>query len=118
MHFLNIKNILIILSSLLIVSILITIFNYFDFISNHVLNVLEFILLIITFFIGGFLTGENSPKKGWLEGFKFSLVFIILFIFLNIFIYHNLKISTFLYYLILIISSIFGSMIGIFVKKS
>lgn len=117
MNFFNIKNILTTFVLLVIICTILTVFNFFDFTSSSFLSAFEFILVTIIFFIGGFLTGQNSSKKGWLEGLKFSLLFIILFIFLNVFIYHSFKISVILYYLILIISTIFGSMIGIYVKK-
>ena len=75
-----------------------------------------FNIIIISFFISGFILGKKTINKGYLEGIKLSIITIIIMIILSI-ILHSFKISNILYYLITSISIIFGSMIGITKKK-
>lgn len=113
MKFLNLKSILTTLGIIFISLFILTILSYFDLINDSTFNIFQIMFLIISFFIGGFLTGRNTDTKGWLEGLKFGMFFVIIFLILNLIIFKDFKISSIIYYLILIISSSFGSMIGI-----
>ena len=58
--------------------------------------------------------GKKSSKKGWLEGLKLSLVFTVLLILFNILGLRNkIELKNILYYVIIIVSCIFGGMLGI-----
>ena len=60
------------------------------------------------------IMGKNSSKKGWLEGLKLGLmVCLLLFLFNILGLQNSIKLSAFLFYSILTITSIVGSMIGI-----
>lgn len=93
------------------------ILNYYDMISRSTLAIFKIILIILSFFIGGFIMGKSSLKKGWFEGLKIGGVMIILLIIINILFLHSFHLKYLLYYLILISSSILGSIIGINKKK-
>ena len=110
------KNILIMTSIFLILTLLVTLLSYFDLISDKLLSIFEIIIMIVTLFTGGFLTGMNSSNKGWLEGIKIGLIFIILFIIINILFIKFFQFKNILYYLILLVTSCFGGMIGILKK--
>ena len=111
-------SILYIVLFLLILTFILTLFSYFNIISDKVVSIFKIIIPIISLFIGGFFIGKKSSKKGWLEGLKLSLVFlIILVIFEYLALDQSFNIKNLLYYLILSISTIFGSMIGISKKK-
>lgn len=93
---------------------LITLLNYFNIIGSKTMAILEIIILGLSFFVGGLIIGKRSNKKGWLEGIKLSaisLIIILLFNYLGL--NHNFEIKDLLFYLILIISTMFGSMVGI-----
>lgn len=91
-----------------------TLFNYINLFGNTFINVLKVIIPIISLFVGGFVIGKRTGKKGWLEGIKLSLIFLA---FLTIFNYIALDFSmspkTLIYYIILVIATTFGSMIGV-----
>lgn len=103
-----------IIGGLLILTFLMTILNYWNIFSSGIVSILKIIIPIISLFIGGFIIGKKSSKKGWLEGFKLSLIFIILLILFTILgLGNKIEIKNILYYLIIIISCMFGGMLGI-----
>jgi len=118
-----IKNIgistLYIIASLLIFTFIMTFFSYFNIIGDKFVSFLKIMIPITSLFIGGMYIGRRSNKKGWFEGLKLSLIFIILliifeFLALNI----SFEAKNILYYIIIAISSILGSMVGISIKKT
>lgn len=117
----QIKNISISLSIgillILTLSFIFNIFYYFDILSQKTFDIIKTIIPILSFFISSFILGMKSSKKGWLEGLKIGIIYLILIIFLNLIFIHEFSISSIIYYLILLLSSVFGSMIGINKKK-
>lgn len=107
-------SLLFIIGSLLVLTFIMTIFNYFNLFSNNIVSVLKIIIPIVSLFIGGFLIGKKSSKKGWLEGLKLSLIFIIILILFNLLgLGNKIELKNILYYIIIIISCMFGGMLGI-----
>lgn len=95
-------------------TMLITALNYLNLINYTVVSVFEILILTISFWYAGYKVGTNSSKKGWLEGLKFSLIYVILFFILKTFIFRNhFQIIDIIFYVIIILSSIFGSIFGI-----
>lgn len=100
--------------TILFSTFLITLLNYFDILNKNVVSIFKIIIIVVALFVGGFFMGKRSNQKGWLEGFKLSLIFIVVLFLVNIIGFHNsFELKNILYYLILIVSSIFGSMLGI-----
>ena len=65
-------------------------------------------------FVGGFIMGKNSKQKGWLEGLKLGLIVLLILVLMNYLILgQSFEVKNLVYYLILLSSTIFGSMIGI-----
>ena len=107
-------SLLFIIGSLLILTLLIYFFNYFNLFSNGLVSTFKIIIPIISLFAGGFFIGKKSSKKGWLEGLKLSLIFTIILILFNLLgLGNKLELKNILYYLIIIISCMFGGMLGI-----
>jgi len=108
------KSLLISLIFLFVLTFIMTILNYIDILKFNVVNIIEIIILFITIFSGSFYMGKCSSKKGWLEGLKFGLIFLIILILFN-YLGFNIKfeVKNILYYLILLVSSLLGGMIGI-----
>lgn len=107
-----------IISSLLILTFIITFLNYFNIISDKVISIFKILIPIISLFIGGFYIGKNSNSKGYLEGLKLGFIFSLILIIFNYLAFdYSFKLKYLLFYLIIITSSILGSMIGINKRK-
>lgn len=103
-----------ILGMILILTLITTIFNYFDVISDNTMSIFKIIIIVISFIIGGFIIGKKSNKSGYIEGLKSGIIGSILLIIFNFLAFNNtFKLKHLLFYLIIIISSTLGSMIGI-----
>lgn len=114
----NVKNYLIAIGYFLLVvavfAIILTIFNYYDIVTNKLFKVIKVLIPSLALFIGGYKVGNNANKKGYVEGIKLSLIVIVLlFMFSYLGFNASFSISLILYYIILIISSMLGAMIGI-----
>ena len=107
-----------ILGTILVLTLIITILSYFDIISDGVVSVFKILIPCISLIIGGFYIGKHSSKKGFLEGAKLGLIYsVIITIFDYLAFDYSFKIKYLLFFSILIVSSIMGSMIGINRKK-
>ena len=107
-----------IIGSILILTFITTILSYFNILNDKITSIIKIIIPIISMLIGGFYIGKRSNKKGFLEGLKLGGIFsCILIIFNYLALDNSFKFKYMLFYIILIISSILGSMIGINRKK-
>lgn len=103
---------------LMILTFLLTIFNYINIIKYNSVNIFEIIILFVSIFSGSFVMGKKSSKKGWLEGIKFGLIFLVILVLFNYLGFNvEFEVKNLLYYGILLISSILGGMIGINFKS-
>ena len=109
-------SILITFISIIVTLLITTTLYYFNIINHTTYNILKIFLFIISLFINSFILGKKTSKKGYLEGLKLSLPIIILFLIISL-ITNNFKPTIIIYYLIILITSIFGSMVGISTKK-
>lgn len=98
---------------IIVATFILTILNYTKIINKQILSLLEIILIIITTLISGKKAVKNVKSKGWLEGIKLSTIIIITFLIINLLIIKKLDFSNLIYYLIILTSTTFGSMIGI-----
>lgn len=98
-------------------TLVITIFNYFNILGSNIISIMRLILPVIAMFISSYRLGKVSDKKGYLEGLKFggivTLIFTILVILLD-----KLELRSLIYYLILLLTSVMSSMVGINRKKT
>ena len=102
---------------ILVLAFIFNIFYYFNALSQNTFNIIKILIPILSFFISAFILGMKSKKKGWLEGLKIGIIYLIIMILINLIFIHEFNISSIIYYLILLLSTIFGSMIGINKKK-
>lgn len=99
---------------LLFFALFITFLNYFNIIGKKTVTIFEIIGPILTLFIGGFLIGKESKQKGWLEGLKLAIIFLVIITLFNYLgLRNHLEMKNLIYYLILTTTCMFGSMIGI-----
>ena len=87
-------------------------------VNSGITSIILLILNISIFFSLSFINGKTSKQKGFLSGFIISILFISIMYLINGLLFSfTLKISTIIYYIILIIISILGGSIGINKKK-
>lgn len=98
--------------------IIITTLYYFDIISSKTYNILEIIGTLISCLIAGIKIGKYSKQKGWLGGLKLGLLITLLCFLFTIF-GSSMRVSmqSIIYFIVIIIITIFGSMMGINKKK-
>jgi len=110
---------LIMTSIILIFPLLISTLSYFGLLNSKITSIFKILVSLSSFLIGGFLVGKKSEKKGYIEGIKLSIIFLVITMIINYFILDTpFKFKTLLYYIILTISCMFGSMIGIIKKQT
>lgn len=108
------KSFIYIVSILLISTLVVTILNYFNIFGSKLVTFFKIVIALISTFVGGFFMGKNSKQKGWLEGLKLGLIILLILVLMNYLILRqSFEIRNLVYYLILLSSSVFGSMIGI-----
>lgn len=96
----------------LMITFIISLLNLIG-INNGITTIILLICNIILFFILNYFNAFKK-KKGFLQGIILGLIFILLMIIIKIILFSNtFYLSTFTYYLILFITSIFGGMIGV-----
>ncbi len=110
---LYLKTILRVFVLILIFTFILTVFHYFNIINERFLDLFKMIISSITIIMGGYKIGKNSIKKGWLEGIKFGLIIISIFLVIVLIFKFDFSIKNLIYYLIILLSSVFGGMIGI-----
>ncbi len=108
------KTIGIFLGILLLFSFLLAVLNYFQIFYTKGMDLWIFLGMILVLFFIGFYWGKKAEKKGYLEGIKIGTCLIFLLIVINLLFYRTgFSFERLLYYLVLILSSTFGSMVGI-----
>ena len=119
----QIKNILngslYIFISILILTFITTLLSYTNIISDKIIPIIQILISIISYFIGGISIGKKTSKKRYIEGLKLGVIFSILLIIFNLLILKNtFEVKYLLYYFILIFSSTLASMICIEKKNN
>lgn len=108
------KALLYMFISIVIFSFMLSTLNFFDIVGTGTMNVFQIISIIISMFIGGFFIGKNSNNKGYLQGIKIGGIALAILFLLNYLGFDNgFSLSRVLFYLIVMISSIAGSVVGI-----
>lgn len=112
-----ITSILYFFAFIFISTIIITIFNYFNILNFKIISMLKFIFPVIGIVVSGFILGKNSAKNGYIEGIKLGAIVVSIFLLLTV-INKSFEVKSIIYYLVLLLSSILSSMIGINKKKA
>lgn len=102
----------------IVITFILSILHYFNIVSSNVIDYLKLFTIILSLFIGGIYIGSNANSKGWLEGLKIGgIIIILLFVISYLGFDKEIDVKNIIYYILLLTSSIFGSMIGISRKK-
>lgn len=103
---------LLIFSFILILTLIMTFLNYFNILPDKIVSIINIIIISITSLIGGIYLGIKSNKGGYKNGIVLGLIYSVILILLDL-IFFDFKIKYLLFYIIIIISTMLGSMIGI-----
>ncbi len=110
------KSLIYILIPILVLNTILSLLYYFNIVGNQVNNYMKLFIVAISMLVGGIYIGS---KEGWLEGLKIGLEVIILLFVVSYLAYDKgVNIKSIIYYFILIMSSMLGSMIGINKRKA
>lgn len=83
-------------------------------VNSTITNLILFIFNTILFFVFGFKNGKLTTSKGYLAGLKIGATFLLLLLIISLFLNKNMfSITSLIYYVILILSSLLGGMMGI-----
>ena len=112
------KALLYIFVPILFFNFIFSIFYYFNMIHSGMMNYLKLFSVGVSMMIGGIYIGSKASKKGWLEGLKISGEVIILFFIIGYLAFdQGFSLKSIIYDMILLVSSVLGSMIGINKRK-
>ncbi len=103
---------------MVLLSLWVTLFYYYHILNSSLLNILYLFIPVLTLFIGGFVVGRNSKEKGFLEGLKLGLIYLVIVTLISFLVFHtSFQGKMILYDLILLLTSMLGSMMGINFRK-
>ena len=102
---------------LIILTLINTVLYYFNITSTNVNSIFKVLIFVITFMLTGIYISRRSNKKNYIEGFKIAGINILLFLILALLIKYKFNLKLVLYYLLLTLTVVFGSITGKLFKK-
>ncbi len=97
-----------------IFSLFLNLFYYFNLISDTWLMILSFIIPLLFLFLISIALGKKATKRGFLEGLKLGGCVIFFYFLLYVLGFQgDISWKLALFYLIFLLTSVLGSMIGI-----
>ena len=109
-----IKNLAISLIFIFLSLLLLSTLYYFNILSSNLVSYLRPLVILVNIFIGSYIIGKKTDKNGYLAGIKYGGSILFVFFLISLFLFRCFfRIRFILYDLILLITAIFGSMIGI-----
>ena len=99
---------------ILILTTILSVISYFFNISS---NIIKIIIPTISLLVSSFILGKNTKEKAYIEGIKFSLIYIIICTILKLIFKTNFNYKVIIIYILIIFTSIIGSTIGINTQK-
>lgn len=110
------KSLIYTISIIIIGTIIITLFNYFNILNGLAYKTVTLILPSIAIIIGSFILGKKSNHKGYIEGLKYGLLWSVLLSIINIII-KNFNVTSIIYYVVVTLISVLAASIGINCKN-
>ena len=112
------KTLGIFLICILVLSLIVSLFNIANILYTKGSDIMIMIGMVLIFGFIGLQFGRVATEKGYLEGLKIGGSLILVLIVINLLFYRtSFSLERFIYYVVLILSSTLGSMIGINKKK-
>ena len=107
------KVYLMFLLTIIITSIIIGTLSFHYLVKEQTAFIIQNIILFIILFIHSYKLGMIKHKNGYLEGIKFGGLIDFLFIVLGIVIKENFNFYKVIYYMLIILTSVVGSILGV-----
>ena len=108
------KSYLYLFGIIIILTLILSTINYFFIFKTKLIKLL---IPIISILVSSIILGKNSKQKAYLEGIKFTSIYILLSIIISIITKNPFTTKLIISYISLLLSGIIGSMIGINLKK-
>ena len=104
--------------NIVIITFILNLLYYFNLFGDKLMNIFMIITSLICFLVSGREFSKNDKSKGYISGLKIGLIYSILFLVITFIFFNNdFKVFNLIYYILIIISSIFGGMLGNYVNK-
>ena len=113
------KNLLLVVYNLLGMSLslfLLTLFYYYNIFSDKTYSFFKLFIFLLSILICSFFLGKRIIKKGFFMGILYGSFFVIISFITTMFL-SSFHISVFLFYLLILFTSILGSSFGISRQK-
>lgn len=111
------KGILTTIIIFILLSLILTLLDYLSLLNHTAITIGKMIIPLLSIGTGGLMSGKKVNKNGWISGLIIGLT-ITFIIFILSLIFKDFEIKNLIFFLILIITSTFGSMLGINTKKT
>lgn len=103
-------------STVLIYILILSSLHHSGLLALAKISTVNFVIMAVLSFVGGLVLGKKASKNGYLEGLKFGGILAFILFILNVLFYRHFDLYVVLYYLVLLVSSVIGSMIGINIR--
>lgn len=103
---------------LIIYLLIISLFRYNNILNYKIINIIDIVFISIIMFLLSFKYSRKKEKNGAFNGIKLGIFGVIILILLGLIFKCYITKSSFIYYLILFLSSIFGGIVGVNKKKT
>ena len=108
------KGYLYLFGIIIVSTIILSLINYF---IPFKIGIIKIIIPIISMFISSIIVGKNVKAKAYLEGLKFSSLYLLFISLLKFIIKTPFNYKVVIIYILTIFTSVIGSMFGINLKK-
>lgn len=94
----------------IVVTLILSLLSYFNILSDKIYKYMELLFMVLILYFNGIRLSNTSNKYSFLEGIKIGGVAVITFILLNMIFEHEFNINLLIYYLIIFLLPVLGSM--------
>ena len=108
------KSYLYLFGLIFLLSIILSIINY---LFSYTSNIFKILIPIISIFISSLILGKNTKEKAYLEGIKFSSLYLIIITIFKLIMNQTFPFKLVIIYFLIILTSIIGVILGINIKK-
>jgi len=103
---------------IIVATIISTTLYYYNIIGDKINNMFLYLISIVSIFIGSIIFNKNTKYKKIIGGLIYFIICMLIYIIISLMFYGGyLNIKSIVYYFVLLIFSVFGSIIGKSINK-